>query len=226
MKKHAIVLAAGSGSRLGFDLPKALIPLKDKPFFLYSLESFDNSIDIDDLILVIPNGYLDAFKNNIKNIKKPVKIITGGSTRFESVKLALDELKKEDENDIVLIHDSARPFLESEFISRIVKTAIEKKAVMSVLKSVDTIAISENGEYITDVPNRNTMYIELTPSAYTLKVILNAYESAIKKGIKDATDDCSLVRLNGETLYFIEGNKNTFKITYKEDIKRAELILK
>jgi len=222
MRTHAVILAAGSGSRMvGFDIPKALILLRDKPLFLYSLETFINHEEIESVVLVVHPEYKEDFIKYTKNIKKPLIVLEGGSSRLESSSIAIDYLSDKYPSDNVLIHDAARPFIKKETISLLINEVKTKEAVMLTIPSKDTIAIKKNN-VIDNIPSRVNMLIEQTPCAFKIDLIKKAYSKC-----KDLsyTDDCQLIMNINHPLYYVMGDEITFKVTYPFDLKIAELYL-
>lgn len=214
----ALIVAGGIGKRMGLDIPKQFVLVNGKPLLIYTIEAFAKHRDIDDIVLVVPKDYKDEVIGYISkySLPKVSSVVIGGETRQQSVKNGLDEIKRKgiQDDDIVLIHDAARPLLSEDIITENVRLARSYGAVMTALPSVDTVV--RGNESVGEFLNRNEIYLEQTPASFMFKVIYEAHEKA--KG-NDASDDCLLVKQNGKEIQIVRGNRNNFKITTKEDLE-------
>lgn len=214
----ALIVAGGSGKRMGIDTPKQFIKVHDKPLLVYTVEAFNNHEYIDAIIIVCHEDYLNEVEGYIHHyaLDKVISVIKGGETRQQSVFNGLKEIKNKgyQDEDIILIHDAARPLVSEDIITENVRLARSYGAVMTALPSVDTVIRGNDsvGEFL----NRNEIYLEQTPASFMFKVIYEAHKKA--KG-NDASDDCLLVKQNGKEIQIVRGNKNNFKITTKEDLE-------
>lgn len=220
MKKRitAIILAGGKGSRMGSKKPKQFLEIANKPIILYSLEIFDKCKDITDIVVVCYKAGINPLKSIIKKagkINKKVKIVPGGKTRQESSFNGLQACSKNTE--YVLIHDSARPFIDEKMIKRVLKATINSGAVTTVTNIIDTV-VEVKGNRVKNILNRDDIKRVQTPQGFDYKLILSAHRSALKKGFSDATDDCSLVKLYGMDYMTVKGSEKNIKITTKNDL--------
>lgn len=219
----ALIVAAGSGTRLGKEIPKQFLLINNKPLFIYALETFNHHPNIDCLIVVTSQDYLEQVKKWCKQFKinKLEDVVVGGKTRQESVYnglLKIKSLSKDENNDIVLIHDAARPLISDDIISNNVKECLAYDAVTTVINASDTIIRSFNEDVIDEVPNRKELYQSQTPQSFKLSIILSAHENALNNGLNDITDDAQLVMKLGKSVHLIKGNKQNFKITTQDDL--------
>ncbi|MDV3426518.1 MAG: 2-C-methyl-D-erythritol 4-phosphate cytidylyltransferase [Bacillota bacterium] len=217
----AIVMAGGQGTRMSMkDMPKQFIDVCGKPVIIHTLEKFDRHPEIDYIAVVCIKNWQSELKTLIEKFKiKKVKwIITGGETRQESVFNALNSLNGLSGDDIVLIHDAARPFITEKIISDNIKAALTYGAVGTVIPAADTIIKSMDGVKISDVPNRKELYLVQTPQSFKFSIIKEAHEAAVIKNVDNATDDCQLVLKSGIPVHLAAGNKLNFKITTREDL--------
>jgi 2-C-methyl-D-erythritol 4-phosphate cytidylyltransferase len=216
----AIILAAGKGERmLKHNIDKAFILVDDKPLLYYSLRTFDDVKEIDKIVLVVKEEYIDlisSYKDEYK-IDKPLLIVKGGLTRQESVYNALTKIKYSD-NDIVLIHDSARALVSKRIILDNIKVAKEHGACATAITSKDTILIKENDE-IKDIPDRAKCLLEQTPASFKYEIIMKAHEAAIKNNVIDSSDDVRLVKSIGVNIKIVDGDIDNFKVTTEEDLE-------
>lgn len=221
----ALIVAGGSGKRMGLDIPKQFVIIDGKPLLFYAVHAFAFHKDIDDLVLVVPKDYKEEVEGYIKKYSLPKisSIVVGGETRQQSVKNGLDEIKRKgiQDDDIVLIHDAARPLVSEDIITENVRLARSYGAVMTALPSVDTVV--KGTRSVEKFLNRDEIYLEQTPASFMFKVI---YDAHIKAKGNDASDDCSLVKENGIDIQIVKGNRNNFKITTQEDLKIFELLKK
>lgn len=227
----AIVLAAGTGSRMGTDIPKQFLHIKGKEVVYYSLSAFNNSEVIDEIVLVTRQEDIEFCKKEIVekyNLKKVTKVIAGGSERYESVYkgiLAIEDVTQK----IVMVHDGARPFVTSDMIARSVEAAKKHRACTVGVPVKDTIKIvsKENGEIFGDsTPDRNFLYQIQTPQTFEIELLKSSYEKMWEDENHNITDDTMLVeQYNGVKSNIILGAYENIKITTPEDIEIAEKFL-
>ena len=213
MKNVAIILAAGDGVRFGKSTPKQFITLHGRRVIDYSIQTFHEHPKIDKIIIVCHSDWIDVIKKEYPNHD----VINGGESRRDSSYKGLLACSKNTQN--VFIHDSARPFVDKDIISRCFVGLKENKAVNTVLGATDTIVEVENN-YIVDMPIRNRMFLTQTPQAFDYKTILNAHQSFIG----ETTDDIRLVKELGINCYVVEGSLYNFKLTHQSDIYLAKII--
>ena len=215
MKNYAIILASGSGSRYGENIPKQFVEINGRTIFEYTLSSFNKAECIDEIIAVVTPGYTELAKKLIaKNgFSKVKKVIEGGETRKDSSYAGVGVV--EEENAIVLIHDCARPFVSQKIINDCILSLKDHDAVGVAIPSTDTIFEVQNG-VIKNIPERKNLMRAQTPQGFKLSVIKKAHE--LSKNEKIFTDDCGLVQKYGLCdVFIVEGSEQNIKITYPED---------
>ena len=227
----AIVLAGGTGSRMGRDIPKQYIKIKDREILFYSLETFSKHEEISDIILVTRQEDIEFCHKEIVskyNIQKVKCIVAGGTERYDSVYqglIAVCSLSPE----IVMIHDGARPFVTAEMISESIKTAKEHSACTVGMPVKDTIKIvSTDNEKIVgeETPDRKKLYQIQTPQTFNYTVLKAAYDEMRKDQNHKITDDTMLVeQYKGIKSVIINGSYKNIKITTEEDLEIAEKFL-
>ena len=223
---YALILAAGKGLRLGNKTPKQFLKVDDKPIFVYPLETFNNSKDIDSIVIVANEDYFSFIKDNAETygINKLIGIVQGGESRQESVKRGLDYLSSfARDNDIILIHDSARALVNETIIHDNVLAMKKYDAVTTAIKASDTIISSKDGKGIGQALDRNELYLVQTPQTFRFKVIKEAHEKVQNSGF---TDDSQIVKQMGIEVGIVEGHKNNFKITTIEDLENFKKIIR
>lgn len=223
-KNCAIILAAGKGSRMGFDINKIFIEVGEKPIIKYSLECFESHYDIDEIILVAALDEIEKLKYIIKsnNMKKIKKIVVGGNTRKESV---LNGLKAIRNSDIVVIHDGARPFISHDLISKGIKYANIYGSCTCAVTPKDTIKVKDELSFIKENLNRESLISIQTPQSFKYKLIWEGHNQDINKNI-NITDDTSLMEYLGYNVFVYDGEYTNIKITTKEDLIFADQLAK
>lgn len=222
-KNHVIILASGNGERLGHTTPKQFIKVAGKSIIEHTLDVFNESKNIDDIIVVINPKYRTLMESIILkgNYSKITKILNGGKTRSESSYIGLSCI--EDEDDIVLIHDAVRPFVSEDIINKCINAMKYYNAVDVAISSADTI-IQINGEnLIENIPDRRFLKRGQTPQAFKVGLIKKAHELAKNDQFGNVTDDCGLIlKYKLSDVYVIDGEEKNIKITYKEDLYMAD----
>jgi 2-C-methyl-D-erythritol 4-phosphate cytidylyltransferase len=220
-KIKALILASGSGNRINKEIPKQFLELSGYPLIIHTLKRFEKSSNIDELIIVTLSDYIDKaweFANRYR-LTKVKKIISGGKTRQESSKNGIDACG--DDTKFVLIHDAVRPFITNNLLNKLIKALNEYEAVVPVIPSTDTIIETDRKGFINNIPNRSMLWRVQTPQAFSYDLIKEAHAKALKDGIKNSTDDSSLVLRIGHPVYTIKGDEKNIKITYPMDFNIA-----
>jgi 2-C-methyl-D-erythritol 4-phosphate cytidylyltransferase len=219
----AIVLAAGRGERFGSQIPKPLIKINSKPIIIRCLEIFSSHPDIKDVILVVNYGNSKDIIKRLERyrIKKIKNVVLGGERRQDSVRNGLSAI--DTRVDLVLIHDGARPFIDKETISRVIKEAKKSGAAIVGVPVKSTIKKVVKSRVVEKTLNRNTLWEAQTPQVFRKELLLKAYQRF--KDI-DATDDSSLIERLGVKVKVVPGSYNNIKITTPEDLILAEAIAK
>ncbi|MCT4661186.1 MAG: 2-C-methyl-D-erythritol 4-phosphate cytidylyltransferase [Tissierellales bacterium] len=225
-KVVAVILAAGSATRMKADQNKAFISIGGIPILARTLMVFDEADFVDEIILVskaeeIENIRVNIVDNYVK--KKEIRIIVGGKERQDSVFNALENID-ERENVLVAIQDGARPFVKECWIYESLKAAMEFDGAVVGVASKDTIKIVEHG-IIKETLDRTKLLNVQTPQSFRLEIIKEAYRRGYYNQVK-ATDDSMLVERIGGQVKYIEGSYDNIKITTPEDLFLAENILK
>ena len=223
MKNYAVILASGSGSRMGSDIPKQFLKIKDKTILEYSIEAFELSKSIDYIVLVITSEYKAMAEKIISenNYKKVSKVLCGGKERKDSSFIGINSIEETEAN--VLIHDCARPLVSQNIIENCIKALEANNAVCTAIPSSDTILEVQNGT-IKNIPDRKTLMRAQTPQGFKLSLIKKAHE--LSKNDVEFTDDCGLViKHNLSDIAIVEGSQENIKITYPNDISFANCII-
>lgn len=228
----AAVLGGGTGARMGKEVPKQFLPLGGEAVFLHSLRAFAESSLVDETLLLVPEAYLDPARSLVQAAglkgRAPVHILPGGDTRGASLMNALAFIRQRFglENNIVLTHDAARPFVTPRMIEENVAGAREHGAVNTCVPATDTVFLSEDGRFVSAVPARKTVYHAQTPQSFRADALYELI-GRLPAGVFDTlTDGCSVFTFFGRPVFLVRGSETNLKITYPEDLARAEEILK
>ena len=227
----ALILAAGSGTRMGnTNKPKQFLSIYNKPLIVHTIEAFEMHDDIDMILIVTNDTYIDDVKIWCKqyDLTKVQYIVAGGSSRQESVYNGLKKLEKIgiNDEDIILIHDAARPLISQTIITDNIEACKKYQAVDTVIPSSDTIIRSVDKETICEIQKRSEQYQGQTPQSFTIKVINDAHEYAKSINNTETTDDCRLVLNMGKDVHLVNGSKLNFKITTFDDLMMLKALLK
>ena len=217
MKTAALILAAGSGSRMGTvgdGQNKTTMTIAGKTPLALCAEAFSDA----DIIAVVVSDSTRQAAERLKERYSNIRVTTGGKTRQESVMRGLECL--DEDTDIVHIHDCARCLVSRELIKRAAEAAMRFGSGIAALKCRDTVRNEQTGEPI----ERNALIMAQTPQTFDYKKILSAYELAFEKGYA-ATDDCAVYMLAGGTPHYVEGELINQKLTYSGDIPLFERLL-
>ena len=219
MKKYAVIVAGGTGQRMGAGMPKQFLLLQGRPVLWHTLNTFLRSYEDIQIILVLPKANISEGESLRKNLNAEQRIILteGGDTRFQSVKNGLQLVK---EDSVVFVHDGVRCLITEELIHRCYNQTAVKGSAIPVVTATDSIRIMEDEDHY--VMNRNNVRIVQTPQTFQSKLILAAFEQSFDEGF---TDEATVVEASGENVYLVEGEYDNIKITRPVDLLIAEKIL-
>ncbi len=213
-KSAAIIAGAGMGHRLGAEIPKALIQIQGITLLERAFISLSKVVD--EIVITAPAGYEEQFK---AIVGQSAEVVTGGVLRSDSIRVALKALSPSVES--VLIHDAARALASSALAARVLdELRSGQSAVIPVLKVIDTIKEIDRDGFVRATPDRSSLVAAQTPQGFNRQVLERAHSAS-----DDATDDAALVEAIGVKVKTIEGEASAFKITTKEDIGQALLLL-
>lgn len=217
----AIIVAAGSGSRMKSSKNKLLLPLGEKTVIERTVKTFEDIPQIGEIIVVCREEELETMSSVLPGEK--ITFVIGGKTRQESVKNAVETIDP-DECETVIIHDGARPLVTKEEILETLEEAKRTGAAATGVFVKDTIKVINDDYVITDTPDRTKLVAIHTPQIFNLKLYLKAMEKAAMQK-KDFTDDCKLLENIGAPVSVVIGEYGNIKITTPEDIPMAQAIL-
>ena len=222
----AIVVAAGKGTRLGGNRPKQFLELGGIPVIIHTLRQFERCQEINEIIVALPADTTAGFLSRAEEfgLRKPAQTVVGGETRAQSVRNALQAIKRA---EIVAVHDGVRPFVTPQEIDLVVQAAQANGAAILTAPVADTIKEIRDGRIIRTLP-RAGLRRALTPQCFRYELLQRAYQQladAEAEGI-EVTDDSVLVERLGVEIVAVEGSARNIKITQEQDIALAEALLK
>ena len=225
----AIILAGGTGSRLGYEIPKQFLKIAGKTVIEHTVDVFEKNTCIDEIAIVIHESYISDIENmTLKNEwKKVKKILKGGAERFES-SLAAIKAYKEFHNDNLIFHDAVRPMVNNRIINDVVHALETYHAVTVAIPAIDTIyKVDVSKNVILEIPDRSFLQRAQTPQAFKGSTIQKAYYKALQDADLKFSDDCGVVAkyLPDEKIYVVRGEESNLKLTYNEDICLLEKLL-
>lgn len=227
----AIIIAGGSGSRMGQDIPKQFINVYDKPVLIYTLESFQNHPLVDVIELVCIDGWHDIVKAYAKqfNITKLKWIVPGGATGQESIRNGVYNLEgKCHDNDNIIIHDGVRPLVDKEVLTDVILKCSKYGNAVSSMPYNEQIFLIDDEHTTTKYIPREKLRRVVTPQAYRFDMIDSAYHEAFEKkiGIYGSSYTNTMMVELGKKLYFAVGSDKNIKLTTKDNLEMFKAYLK
>ncbi|MFB6609575.1 D-ribitol-5-phosphate cytidylyltransferase [Agromyces sp. NPDC056379] len=223
LRTVAVILAGGTGTRVGAGIPKQFLRIAGKPIVEHTLEVFETCEEIDDIILMMHPDSLDDSRIYAEPSAHPKvrAVLAGGPTRAATTQLALDWL---DEDVNILLHDAVRPFVDHRIIRDCIRALDTYDAVDTAIPSADTIIALNDDGTISDIPDRSRLRRGQTPQAFRSAVLMAAYRAASLDPDFVATDDCGVVRhyLPEIPIYVVEGSAENMKVTDPVDVHIAD----
>ncbi len=218
----ALILAGGSGHRMGQDIPKQFLTVMEKPVIIYTLENFQRSEEIDGIFVVCIDGWHDVLKcfAHQFGITKLKEVISGGASAQESISLGVNAIYgKYPDDTIVVIHDGIRPLVDEEVLSDVISVCRENGNAVTSLPYNEQIFLAQDGKTTNRYIPREMVRRVSTPQAYRLGKLHWAYEKAFREGVGLTPSSYVNTMMSdlGETLYFAKGSDKNIKLTTRED---------
>ncbi len=223
MKASAIIVAAGSGNRLGRGEPKAFVPMAGRTLLSYSLATVSRVSAIGEIVIAVPTGMEAAARQEAAGVQVPVKITAGGAERQDSVRIALAITSAQSE--LVIVHDAARPLAPGQIFEECLATAERTGGAIAAVAVADTLKrVGDDRAIVATVP-RAGLWQAQTPQAFRRELLVAAHERARRDSIA-ATDDADLVERIGGRVEVVECTTPNLKITTASDLTLAEALIK
>ncbi len=216
----AVIVAAGSASRMG-GIDKVMAELEGEPMICRTVRAFQNCDAIKEIVIVTRQDLIVPISNLCRDYSKVKAVVTGGSSRQESVAMGLNALS--DKVKLAAIQDGARPLVTWELIDRVVRAAHTYGAAAPAIPVKDTIKVVEGG-IVKETPDRSRLQAVQTPQVFDFDLLRGALKQA-KLDEAEVTDDCSAVERLGMTVKIVEGDERNIKVTTPMDLKVAKMLL-
>ncbi len=230
---YGVILASGVGNRMKSEIPKQFLELSGVPILAYTVWSFLQVRNVDEIILVCHPNYLDHARSILDKYFDPeqtqnILLIPGGKERIDSIDNAVKDIVSRhavEEDDVIIIHDAVRPFVTKRILEDSIIGAREKNAVVAGLPAIDTMLFSEDGERVDDIPDRSKLFNGQAPDSFRLKFFIQLRDNLTEEEKKEVFGTSKLCELNHVPIFMIPGDELNFKITTPSDLKKAEFYL-
>ncbi len=223
MEILAILVAAGRGERLGASRPKAFVELGGRPLLLWAAEAFEAASDVDAIVAVVPDAEIALAREMLGHVNKLLAVVPGGERRQDSVHEGLRQAPP-DFSGLVLVHDAARPFVDTTTIAAVTAAARESGAALPVVPLVDTVKRVRAGAVV-ETLDRSELFGAQTPQGFRLDLLRRAYAAAAAAGLTVTDEAMALERL-GATVRAVPGSTLNRKITTADDLAWGEDVLR
>jgi 2-C-methyl-D-erythritol 4-phosphate cytidylyltransferase len=218
IKKIAIIVAGGTGQRMGSVVPKQFLEIEGKAILMHTIDQFIAAFDDIELVVVLPEGYIQQGQKLIsKKFKTTIQFVAGGDTRFQSVK---NGLAKVTEKSIVFVHDAVRCLLTPALVQRCYQQALDKGSAIPAVSSTDTVRIMENEHH--KLFDREKVMLIQTPQTFQSEILLAAFKQDYQLSF---TDEANVVEANGQEIFLVDGEFENIKITRPLDLAIATYVL-
>lgn len=228
MANIALIIAGGSGNRMGQSIPKQFLTVNERPVIVYTLEAFQKHPEIDAIAVVCIDGWqsvLQAYANQF-NITKLKYIVAGGKNGQDSIRNGVYELEKHfASEDIVLIHDAIRPMVSADIISDCIRVTREKGNAITVIPCAEAMMQTEDGEISVGSYPRDRLKRTQTPQGFHIGDICQLHRDALRVGITNSVASCTLMIELGKQVNFSIGSEKNIKLTTVEDIDIFKALL-
>lgn len=230
---YAGILAGGKGTRMGnVPMPKQFLTLQNKAIIIHTVEKFILNSKIQKIILAVPKDWVqytnDLLKKHQLDIPR-ITVVSGGTDRNDTIMKVIDAINHEfgvTPEDILITHDAVRPFLTHRIIEENIEKGLETGAVDTVIEAIDTIVESTDGEYISNIPVRSSMYQGQTPQTFNIEKLKNLYNGLSEDEKTILTDAAKIFVIKGEKVRLVRGETYNIKVTTPYDLNVANSILK
>ena len=228
MKNIGVILAGGSGRRLGSELPKQFLVIAGKTVLAHTLHTFEKHERIDEITIVVHKDYIKETEQIVllEGFQKVKYIVPGGKERYHSTLAALNVYKENKCN--LIIHDAVRLLVTTQIIDEVIEALEKYEACTTAIPSTDTILQSDvSRQFVHDIPDRSTLFQVQTPQGFHSDTLTEAYRKALSDPQFFSTDDCGVVKryMPEIPIKITQGLPFNIKLTYKEDISIIEKLL-
>ena len=226
------ILAGGTGSRMGLDIPKQFLKLGERPIIIHTIEKFLITNKFEKVVVAVHPDWITSFEDLLEKYlpssKNAILVTYGGGDRNSSIQNILTKIEENYDltaEDIIITHDSVRPFINIRTILDNIEALDKYVAVDTVVPATDTIVVSNDHTSITDIPRRDFMYQGQTPQSFRILKFKTLYESLTEDEKSILTDACKIFIIKGENVGLVQGEYSNIKITTITDLKIAQALL-
>lgn len=230
---YGVILAGGIGSRMGNkEKPKQYINIGDKPIIVHTIEKFCLCSEFQEIIILCPKDWIEYTKGLVKKYVSEtdrIAVIEGGETRNETIMNSIayiEETGTLDDDTVIVTHDAVRPFVTYRIIKENIEAAMRWGACDTVIPATDTIVESQDGQVISDIPNRAVLYQGQTPQSFKAVMLRDLYNSLTDEEKDVLTDAAKICVIKDRKVQLVRGENSNVKITYPYDLTVAESLLK
>ena len=218
MNRVAVIVAGGSGTRMGKELPKQFLELNGKAILIHSISAFLYAYTDIHIVLVLPKEYIELAKELVSQISltTDIEFVEGGATRFDSVKNGLQHVK---DAELVFVHDAVRCLVTPELIKSCSETASQLGSAIPVIPVRDSMRRVDSSNQTSVIVNRENLVVVQTPQTFKRNILLSAYDVEYSSSF---TDEASVVEAAGYQVNLVPGEETNIKITFPEDLQYAE----
>lgn len=221
MNRAAVIVAGGSGTRMGKEQPKQFLKLRDKPILIHTISVFSKAYPEMMMIVVLPKDYITYVERLLETegITQHIMLVEGGATRFNSVKNGLAHVGNA---DIIFVHDAVRCLVSAQLIQSCSDEAARYGSAIPVVPVRDSIRKIDREQHTSNMVERDNMVIVQTPQTFKRAMLLSAFDVDFHPLF---TDEASVVEKAGHKVHLVPGEETNIKITFPEDLAYAEWIL-
>lgn len=226
------ILAGGVGSRMNIsDMPKQFLPLGDKPIIIHTLEKFLLCERFDYIYIGVHSSWITHMNDLIEKYigkNSNIFVVSGGNDRNGTILNIIDEIEKqfgEDESNLIVTHDSVRPFVTLRMINDNIDAATKYGACNTAAPAIDTIVMSEDKQFITSIPDRKMMFQGQTPQSFKVSLLKKLYHDLDDQEKSILTDACKICVVRNQPVYIVSGEISNLKITTVSDYKIAQAMV-
>jgi 2-C-methyl-D-erythritol 4-phosphate cytidylyltransferase len=214
-------VAAGSGERLGAEVPKALVPVGDVPMLVRSVRAALGCDGVASVIVAAPEGHEEATRAMLEPLRART-VVAGGPSRHASVRAALEAV--DERAEVVVVHDAARPFATPSLFAAVIEALREADGAIPVVSLADTVKRVEDG-WVVSTPARGELAAAQTPQAFRAHALREAHRRAAEQGL-EFTDDAGMLEWAGYRVRAVQGDAGNFKVTTAADLDRANELVR
>ncbi|QBO35602.1 2-C-methyl-D-erythritol 4-phosphate cytidylyltransferase [Periweissella cryptocerci] len=228
---YAEILAGGKGTRMGnVPMPKQFLTLGTKPIVIHTLEKFLLNSRFNVIVVVVPMAWVSYMKNLVKEFldsDERIRVVEGGADRNATLMNGIKAIDNEfglNDDDVIITHDSVRPFITHRIIEDNIDGVLEYGAVDTVIPAIDTI-VEAHDNILTDIPQRSAMYQGQTPQSFNIKKLVTAFASLTDDEKETLTDAAKIMVLKGDGVHIVTGDQSNFKVTTSFDLNMAQALV-